>query len=73
MSKAITLSLWMTNSKLKIDQHEREISQDYQRLKELNKEMANLFVSIDNHNKEIEFLEFSIAETRKQKEALKNA
>jgi hypothetical protein len=72
MSKAITLSLWMTNSKLKIDQHEREISQDYQRLKELNKEMANLFVSIDNHTKEIEFLEFSIAETRKQKEALKN-
>jgi predicted nucleic acid-binding Zn-ribbon protein len=72
MSKAITLSLWMTNSKLKIEQHEREISQDYQRLKELNKEMANLFVSIDNHTKEIEFLEFEIAETRKQKEALKN-
>jgi chromosome segregation ATPase len=72
MSKAITLSLWMTNSKLKIEQHEREISQDYQRLKELNKEMANLFVSIDNHTKEIEFLEFKIAETRKQKEALKN-
>jgi hypothetical protein len=51
MSKAITLSLWMTNSKLKIEQHEREISQDYQRLKELNAEMTNLFVSIDNHTK----------------------
>lgn len=55
MSKNITLSLWMYGHKSKIEKHERSISEAYERLKELNKEMANLFISIDNHTKEIEF------------------
>lgn len=72
MSISITLSIWMTNAKQKIEQHEFEMTRDYQRIKELSNEMANLLASIDNHTKEIEFQEFKIAEIRKQKEALKN-
>jgi len=73
MNKAITLSLWITNATQKIEQHECEIARDYQRLKELSNEMANLLASIDNHTNEIKFQEFKIAEIRKQKEALKTS
>lgn len=72
-TKHLTLSLWMVGHKSKIEKHERSINEAYERLKELNNEMANLFVSIDNHTKEIEFQEFSIAEIKKQKEALKTS
>jgi len=70
MSKAITLSLWMTNSKLKIDQHEWEIARAYERLKFLNTEMSNLFLLIDSHDAQIKIEEGKLAEAKRQRNEL---
>ena len=60
----------MSGYKSRIESHNQQISQAYDRLKALNTEMADLFASIDMHSDKIEIEEGKLAEAKRQRNEL---
>lgn len=71
MSKTLTLSLWMAGSRIRIERHEAEVSQAYDKLKALHTEMANQFALIDLHSGQIAMEEQKLKEHKQKWDAIK--